>query len=66
MEAIDLAAERSMAFHYVPVGAGYRAWNASRQASEVSIEDVERGAKLAQEELEYEFALTTANFAGDP
>ncbi|MFR9006853.1 MAG: AAA family ATPase [Collinsella aerofaciens] len=51
-EAVDRAAEAIDGFPFMFQLVGYRAWNASRQAAEVSLEDVERGAKLAQEELE--------------
>lgn len=59
-EAIDLAAKAIDGFPFMFQLVGYRAWNASRQASEVSIEDVERGAKLAQEELESRVFASTA------
>ena len=59
-EALDRAAEAIDGFPFMFQLVGYRAWNASRQAPEVSLEDVDRGAKLAQQELESRVFASTA------
>lgn len=51
-EALDRAAEAIDGFPFMFQLVGYRAWNASRRTSEVSLLNVERGANLASEELE--------------
>lgn len=50
--ALDAAADAIDGFPFMFQLVGYRAWNASRRADEVSVADVEQGARLAQEELE--------------
>lgn len=51
-DALDCAADAIDGFPFMFQLVGYRAWNASRRSGEVSVGDVEQGAKLAQEELE--------------
>lgn len=66
-EALDAAAEAIDGFPFMFQLVGYRAWNAARQEGVITLRDVERGVKIAQEELESRvFQSTLAELsAGD-
>lgn len=51
-EVLDRAAEVTDGFPFMFQLVGYRAWNLSRQAGEISLENLEDGIRLAREELE--------------
>ena len=58
-EALDAAAKAIDGFPFMFQLVGYRAWNAARLADVITLQDVEQGAKIAQEELESRVFLST-------